>query len=175
MLKLPFTISPKKVETHKVGDAEIGELEVRRLNDLSPNERIWISEQMKNYPDLRTEAIKIARAIASKSGKKLLETYEALTSGEIEALGDFLEEFVLFQKMNEETSRKRRIVMATAIIRFRVMPEWEIENTGDANLIHPKLVTALADFATKEESGWAEPETAPVTEEELKKPELVAA
>lgn len=147
------------------------------MEDISPNERLYIKAQMANYPDIRSEAVRMARAIASKSGMKLLDVYTALTAGDSELLGEYLEEFVAFQEVMDLSSSHRRVVMATAILKFRLVPEWEIENTGDANLIHPKLVTALAEFAAKEESGWAEPEPepAPTTEEDLKKPQLVAA
>lgn len=167
MLKLPFKTAPKEVETHLVGNPEIGELEIRRLNDLSANERIFIREQNKDLPDLRTSAVKMARKIADKTGMKLLDVYNALTGGNSELLGDYLEEFIEFQSLMEESGSSRRVVMATAILKYRLLPEWEIEDTGDANQIHPKLVEAIADFATKEESGWSEPET--VSEEDLGK------
>lgn len=129
---------------------------------------------MKNHPDIRSEAVRMAKLISAKSGMKLLETYNALTQGSTEILGDYLEEFIHFQDVMEKSSQHRRLVLATAMLKFRLVPEWEMENTGDANLIHPKLVEAIADFAQKEESGWAIPE--PVTEEELgkSKPELAA-
>lgn len=174
MLKLPFKSQPKKVETVTVGNETIGSLDIPKLGDLSVNERIYINQQMKDYPDLRSEAVKMARAIADKSGMKLIDVYNALTSGNSELLGDYLEEFVHFQDVMEKTSIQRRVVLASSMLKFRLVPEWEMENTGDANLIHPKLVEAIADFAQKEESGWAVPE--PITEEELgkSKPELVA-
>lgn len=175
MLKLPFKTQPKKPETVTVGDDQIGSLDIPKLMDLSVNERIFYQEMMLGYPDLRSEAVKMARAIADKSGMKLLDVYNALTAGNSDLLGDYLEEFIHFQDVMEKTSAHRRLILATAIIKFRLMPEWETGNTGDANLIHPKLVSAVADFAQKEESGWAVPE--PVTEEELGKlpPELAAA
>lgn len=168
MLKLPFKVSPKSTETHILGDEEIGVLEIRRLNDLSPNERIYIREETKGHPDLRSSAVKMAKQIAAKSGQKLIDVYNALTSGNTEELGEYLEEFIEFQDLMDKVTLHRRLVTATAILKYRVLPDWELANTSDANQIHPKLVDALADFAQKEESGWKE-ETTPVTEEDLGK------
>ena len=168
MLKLPFKTEPKSKETYTVGDESIGVLEIPKLLDLSPNERIFIREQTKEYPDLRSSAVKMARAIATKSGMKLLDVYNALTAGNTEMLGDYLEEFIDFQDLMDSVQSHRRLVMATAILRFRLVPEWNIENTGDSSLIHPRLVDAVTDFAQKEESGWVDT-VEPLTEEDLGK------
>lgn len=167
MLKLPFKTAPSGFEKVVVGDRTIGELEIPKMLDLSPNERIFIKEALLDYPDLRTSAVKMARAIATKSGQKLLDVYNALTLGNTEELGEYLEEFIEFQDLMDRVTSQRRLVMATALLRYRVEPEWTIDHSGDANLIHPKLVEAIADFAQKEESGWSEPE--PITEEDLGK------
>lgn len=167
MIRLPFKTSPRGFEKITLGDSTIGEIEIPKMEDLSPNERVYIREQTKEYPDLRKSAVTMARAIAQKSGMKLMTVYEALTGGNTELLGDYLEEFVEFQDLMERTTAHRRLVMATAILKYRLLPEWEIQNTGDAEQIHPKLVDAIADFAQKEESGWKEAER--VSEEDLGK------
>lgn len=53
---------------------------------------------------------------------------------------------------------------------------WGLQHTGDASLIHPDLVSLIADFAEREDARWAEssepeeqPEGQEVTEEDLKK------
>lgn len=171
MLKLPFKVSPKATETYILGDEEIGVLEVKRLNDLSPNERIYIREETKPYPDLRSSAVRMAKQIAAKSGQKLIDVYNALTSGNTEELGEYLEEFIEFQDLMDKVTLHRRLVTATAILKYRVLPDWELANTNDANQIHPKLVTAVADFAQKEESGWIA-ESTPMTEEDLGKQQI---
>lgn len=169
MLKLPFKTTPSGFEKVVVGDPAIGELEIPKMMDLSPNERIFIKESLAEYPDLRSSAVKMARAIATKSGQKLIDVYNALTSGNTEELGEYLEEFIEFQDLMEQVTSQRRLVVTTAILRYRLLPEWTIDNTGDANLIHPKLVEAIADFAQKEESGWVESATEPISEEDLGK------
>lgn len=169
MIKLPFKTAPSGFEKVTVGNPLIGELEIPKMMDLSPNERIFVKESLKDYPDLRFSAVKTARAIATKSGQKLLDVYNALTGGNTEELGEYLEEFIEFQDLMDRVTSQRRLVMATAILKYRLEGAWTIDNTGDANLVHPKLVEAIADFAQKEESGWVESDSAPISEEDLGK------
>jgi hypothetical protein len=71
-----------------------------------------------------------------------------------------------------ESLDTKNIVYATAVIRFRLAPEWTIKQTIDPNVIKPELVTKIAEFAYKEQNGWeeAKPEAPkPSTEEELGK------
>ncbi|MFN6572383.1 hypothetical protein [Dendronalium sp. ChiSLP03b] len=164
MLKLPFKTSPKEFEKITVGNAEIGELEIPKYGDLTPNERIFI--KAANLVDIRMAAVKLANAIAAKSGGKVTDIYYALTQGNAASLGEYLEDFVNFQDLMEENSKSRNSVLATAIIK-RLVPEWELENTQDFNQIHPILVQEVADFARKEESGWQEVADEEITEEDL--------
>lgn len=177
MLKLPFKTAPKGFEKITVGSTEIGELEIPKMGDLSPNERLYIERQMKDYPDMRKLAAKMAQEIATSSGMKSAEVYQALISSDYGMLSEHLEKFVEFEETYSQIIRHRTIVMATAILKFRIVPEWEIENTQDENQIHFLLVKAIAGFAQKEESGWETPETVELTEEDLGKSptELVAA
>lgn len=168
MLRLPYKTTPKKFEKITIGNNEIGELEIFKLGDLSPNERALIKELSKNLPDLRQLAVRLAKDIATKSGKKLLEVYNALTSGDAEALGEYLEEFVSFQDAMDANTTNRSLIMATAIIKMRICLDWDIKDTGNADEIHPKLVELIAEFGRNEESGWAA-STELVTEDDLGK------
>jgi hypothetical protein len=168
MLKLPYKTTPKEFEKVAVGNTEVGELEIPKLGDLSPNERTFIKQASKDLPDLRKLAVKLAKDIAAKSGKKLLEVYNALTTGDAEALSEYLEEFVSFQDAMEDNAQRRELIMATAIIKMRLEGDWGIENTGNAEEIHPKLVNLVAQFARNEESGWVQ-STTETTEDDLGK------
>lgn len=165
MLKLPFKTSPKQFELFTVGNAEIGELELPKYADLSPNERIFIKENTALVPDIRSSAVKMARAIATKSGKRMVDVYNALVAGDSEVLSDYLEELIEFQNILEESSYERNLVLATAIIKFRLLPDWDIKNSNDAEQIHPALIDEVAAFGKKEESGWEE--TLAIVEDDL--------
>lgn len=156
-LKLPFVSQPKAPELVLVGDESMGTLQLPKLLDLTPNERLYIREELKESPDLRLEAVRLAKAIALKSGKKVIDAYSAITSGDTEALGEHLEEFVQFQDKMDRVTEQRSLVTATAILRFRLCPEWTLADSRDAEQITPKLLQAVYDFAQKEEAGWKEP------------------
>jgi hypothetical protein len=174
MLRLPYKTAPKESEKVTIGNSEIGELEISKLGDLSPNERTLIKQLSKDLPDLRQLAVRLAKDIATKSGKKLLEVYNALTSGDAEALGEYLEEFISFQDAMDANTTNRSLIMATAIIKMRVCLDWTIEDTGNADEIHPKLIELIAEFGRNEESGWVT-STEPVTEDDLGKSSMEIA
>ncbi|HYX18628.1 MAG TPA: hypothetical protein VE944_30535, partial [Nostoc sp.] len=87
MLRLPFKTSPKEFEKVTVGNVEIGELELPKYGDISPNERLFI--KAANLADIRIAAVKLAKDIAIKSDKKVIEIYNALTQGDSDSLQDF--------------------------------------------------------------------------------------
>ncbi|MHC5823989.1 MAG: hypothetical protein ACYT04_51175 [Nostoc sp.] len=163
MLKLPFKTSPQEFEKVTVGNSQTGVLELPKYGDISPNERLFIKSA--NLADIRISAVKLAKDIATKSGTKIIDIYNALTQGDSDTLADYLEEFVNFQDLMDENSRQRKLVLATVMLQ-RLVPDWQLENTGDPNQVHPQLLGLVIEFAKKEESGWAT-ELAPVTEEDL--------
>jgi len=163
MLKLPFKTSPQQFEKVTVGNPEIGELELPKYGDISPNERLFI--KAANLTDIRLAAVKLAKDIAVKSGKQVIDIYNALTQGDSESLAEYLEEFVTFQDLMDEAADARSLVLATAVIQ-RLVPDWKLENTGDPNQLHPQLLTLIIEFAKNEEAGWPTAVTQ-VTEEEL--------
>ncbi|MHC5779707.1 hypothetical protein [Nostoc sp.] len=163
MLKLPFKTSPQEFEKVTVGNSQIGELELPKYGDISPNERLFIKSA--NLVDIRIAAVKMAKDIATKSGTKVIDIYNALTQGDSDTLADYLEEFVNFQDLMDENSRQRNLVLATVILQ-RLISDWQLENTGDPNQIHPQLLSLVVEFAKKEESGWNETQPQ-VTDEDL--------
>ena len=158
MTKLPFKTAPQPFEKVTVGDSQIGELEIPKYSALSPNERIFIKENTQDTLDVRSLAMKFVNNIVTQSGKPSVETYNALTRGDTTYLMDHLQELIKFQDESEENSQTRDVIYATAIIKFRLVPEWTVEDTNDANQISPALVSAIALFARNEESGWQQPD-----------------
>ncbi|WP_375494905.1 hypothetical protein [uncultured Nostoc sp.] len=163
MLKLPFKTSPQEFEKVTIGNSQIGELELPKYGDISPNERLFI--KAANLADIRIAAVKLAKDIATKSGKKVIDIYNALTQGDSESLADYLEEFVSFQNLMDENSVARNLVLATLVIR-RLVADWQVENTGDPNQVHPQLLAQIVEFAKNEEAGWPAAAT-PITEVDL--------
>lgn len=167
MSRLPFKTQPK-AETVVVGSSEIGELEIKKLYDLTPNERLFIKEYVGNV-DIRVEAAKISKAIAAKCGLSVLEVFNALSTANYEILVDHLEEVVEFEKQSREASERRYIATVTAIIKYRLADSWTIEDTQNPVDLPPRLKQAIYKFASSEEMGWQEPEQEELTEEALGK------
>ncbi|MEH2201186.1 hypothetical protein [Nostoc sp.] len=164
MLRLPFKTTPEEFEKVTIGNPKIGELELPKYGDISPNERLFI--KAANLVDIRIAAVKLAKDIAIKSSRKVIEIYNALTQGDSDSLQDYLEEFVNFQDLLENNTVSRNLVLATAVIQ-RLVPDWQVENSGDPNQIHPQLLNLVIEFAKNEESGWAEITAIATSEEDL--------
>ncbi|BDA74363.1 No_hits_found [Calothrix sp. PCC 7716] len=130
MLKLPFKTTPREFEKVTVGNPEIGELEFPKYGDLSPNERAHLKFLLKDVPDLRASAVKLARKVSNKSGIALTEVYNALVSADTEVLGEHLEEFVEFQALMEDNAKQRELALVTTLIRYRLnsKPEEEVNS-----------------------------------------------
>jgi hypothetical protein len=171
--RLPFAIHPKPVIEEPVGNQDCGVLNIKRLNDLSPNERRFIKEHTKDLPNIQQEAVRLAQRIAEEIGESLVSVYNAIVTNDSQLLGDYLGDLLKFQDLLTEVTSVRAIAMATAILKFRVAKgEWTIEDSGNADLIAPELLGAIAAFASKEENGWEAPketetESEPLTEEVL--------
>jgi len=166
---LPFITKPKAYEMVRIGNPEIGELEIPKFGDLSVNERIFVKNATKHLPDLQQLAAQLAQRIAKDSGKPMLEVYNALTSGDVEFLGNHLEEALEFNAKFSEYTEVRRSAIATAILR-RIAPDWTEEQTGDPIQLPPGLLMAAAEFGYNEEMGWPEnKEPEPMTDETLGK------
>lgn len=133
-MKLPFKTTPREFEKVTVGNPEIGELEFPKYGDLSPNERTYLKLLLKDAPDLRASAVKLARKISAKSDIKLTEVYNALVTSDAEVLENHLEELIEFQKLMEENAKQRELALVTTIIRYRLNPKAEIITTWDLSL-----------------------------------------
>lgn len=158
MGKLKFKVAPKPAELIPVGDEETGILEVPKYGRLSEKENKYIEVTAAELPDLQEEAVKLAKKISDNSDLSLMEVYQALFSGDVTLLQSHLEDVIDFQVRTAGLVQKLNIIRATAIIKQRIDGNWGLEDTADANQIHPRLVEAIADFALKEQNGWTEDE-----------------
>ena len=168
MLKLPFKSEPKPT-TILVGDEEIGILEFPKLYDLTPNERLFIKEAMKDIPDARFEAVKLAKEFAAKSGTTVNKMYVALTTGDTETLSEHLEAMLHFQERMETSGEKRVTATVTAVIKYRKYADWTLEDTDNPEQLPPRLRTQTYEFSQKEVSGWSEEPPQELTDDELGK------
>lgn len=169
--KLPFATQPKELEVVRVGNDEVGSIDIKKMKDLSPNERLFIRGLTKDLPDLRELAVKLAEEIAEKNGDTLVAVYNALTAGDTDYLSENLGQVIEFQKAMETYTEARTLALACAMVKFRVKgcDSCTLEDIGNADLVRPELVKLIADFAAKEENGWSEEAAPAPTEDDLKK------
>lgn len=166
MSGLPFITAPKKsFESVEIGTEEIGILSIKKLGGLSINERKYLRTLTKDLPDLRREAVRMAKKIVASSGDRLIDVYNALTVSDTNFLSEYLEEVLEFQRLMEEVSEARQSALATTLLKFRIDPSWTEEKTGDPELIRLDLVALIAEFAQNEENGWRQPEPEPTEEQ----------
>lgn len=168
MYRLPFKAQPKPT-TVPVGDEEIGILEFPKLYDLTPNERLFIKEALKDEPDAQLEAVKLARKIAATNGMPIKDMFVAVMDGDEEAIAEHIEELVIVQQKMQEVGPKRQVATVTAVIKYRTLPDWTIEETIKLQEVSPKLVTQIYEFSQKEASGWSDEPPQQLTEEDLGK------
>lgn len=157
MYKLPFKQSPQPTIV-PVGDPETGILEFPKLYDLTPNERLFIKEAMTDEIDIRFEAVNLAKELAAKNNQPVSVMFDALTSRDTEVLSDHLEVMLSFADKMEKSGEKRITATVTALIKFRILPDWTLTDTNDVEQLLPKLRQEIYNFSEKEASGWAEEE-----------------
>lgn len=152
-MPLNYEIQPQEPKTESVGNKEVGVIKIPCFGMLLESERNFIEENSEGLPDLRQECVRLANAIAKETGKSMQEVYDALTNSDAQALSSHLETLVEFTNLMQKVGSKRQLIKATAIIRFRLEPEWTIEDTANPKLIHPGLVRLISNFAQRETEG----------------------
>ena len=170
MIKLPFVVEPKQ-DVARVGHEGIGVVELPRYYALQDNEVAFIADNEISSEKL---AIDTAKAIREKSaevsatgdavspvpqeegGNSVVATANALLGRDYEFFVDNVDELLDFSKRRKNITRHQDVVLVTAIIKYRLVSDWTIENTKDASLLTPGLFAELLKFAREEESGVEE-------------------
>lgn len=169
---LPFLKKPRKQYLVEVGNEDIGTIEVPRYDDLTPNEIEYIKQNLKDIPSVQDSLTVLVQKIASTTGRKMTDIYNSIVNVNIlEFADDNLADLFEFQKLQREVAYREKVVLASAILLHRIPTcrDWSQEDVGDPNVVHPKLLRELADFARKERDGWGTEKTEEPSEEELKK------
>lgn len=137
-MKLPFKSEPK-VPSVTIGTEETGKLAIPKLGDLSPNERNFVQRQ--GLPNLQRKAAELAKEIVDlnradgMSDLTLLDAYDAICQGGQAAtaiFGNHIDKLLGFQELMQGRGSARTIVLATAIIRYRLHPSPELVFQAEA-------------------------------------------
>lgn len=163
MARLPFVVEPKrKPIVERIGTEESGIIEVERRGYLTSGEKAFV-QQVQQYDNGTSEIISVSRRVARQHGLGLDRAYNivlTIISGassdnpDEEALikqveSDFAEELTTVVKGMAAGQAREDLVYAACLLRYRVNPDFEIEDLKD---IHPDIVSGLAALYREEDA-----------------------
>lgn len=119
---LPFETAPQEPETVLIGTPETGTFRVKKYKKLGLSEHLLLKRYTKDLPDLQLEAVKLAEAVAAKTGKRVLSIFNSLTSGDMSSLEENLREVFVLRQLMDSDNLARTPALATIILKYRVFP-----------------------------------------------------
>lgn len=160
---LPFRTAPRTAE-RVIGDEIAGELVFPVFGDLSVREQAFISERLatrSSFVEIAKVSNRIARAekIAPLAAHRFLSNVIAQALGvgddELDAINEnrrlkYAAEIEDLSAMLVQQQWRRQVVMAAALIRFRLKGQ-EAFDVEDAEALGKTLVGAIYQFALEEE------------------------
>lgn len=175
-MSLPFVVPPIAVSTRRVGTPSTGILEIEVLGGLTVGEAAEISVLQATEDSSFTKGAQMADAIAKAENITLVEAFQLIQDVVVgNALEPRAEELrVKHSALIEEVARvyamageRTMRATVTAMIRCRLsQPGWSMDQTA---ALPRALFQGLWDLA-QEEIAAENNESAPPTEEDLKKP-----
>jgi len=176
-MSLPFVVPPAATTLRRVGTSSTGILEIEVRGGLTVAEAAEINSLQANEESSFTKGAQIADAIAKAEGITLVEAFQliqdAVVGSSLEPRAEELR--VKHSALIEEVARvyaaageRTMRATVTAMIRCRLsQPGWTMEQTA---ALPRALFQGLWDLA-QEEIAAENNESAPPTEDDLKKPQ----
>lgn len=157
MKTLPFVVQPKKnIELIRVGNEEVGEIEVTRKGYLSVAEKAFVDNVMQGSDGVQS-IVHLANRISKEQKTTSEKAYLVITDVMQGTVTSKLHE-VVFDTYGEEISTvtgkmsesmaRRAIAAATILIQTRVNHEWTIEDTLE---LDPILLNGFVELYDREE------------------------
>lgn len=150
---LPFVTKPVKQDLVIIGDERSGTIALPRYDDITPNEKMFIDNEVKELPDTEQMLIKLVNNISEKTGTPVEEVWDSVRNNDATKLmkGD-MEGLMGLRRVQEENAGIKRLIYATAMLRFRCTEcaEWTIKDVGNPDLVPTRLLRHLEIFCIKE-------------------------
>ena len=150
---LPFVTKPTKQDLVIIGDERSGTIALPRYDDITPNEKMFIDTEVKELPDTEQMLIKLVNNISEKTGTPVEEVWDSVRNNEASKLmkGD-MEGLMGLRRVQEENAGIKRLIYATAMLKFRCpeCAEWTIKDVGNPDLVPTRLLRHLEIFCIKE-------------------------
>ncbi len=163
-VKIPYIVPPEII-TVVLGSEEnsTGTVEVIKKFELTFEEKAYIDSYSDLLPPpLYQFVFEYSKQVADSLGKPFNEVRDAVTERDFEyfkdspeTLFDYIEKIEKAARAREEVEKK---IIASAIIKYRIVGSWAVEDIDNPEQITPALVSAIADFGFKERDGWVEEE-----------------
>ena len=159
MAKLPFVVEPRlKPVIDRIGNEEIGILEIERRGYLSAREKNFV-QQIEQSDNGTSAVIKLSRKISSHYGIGLERAYN-ITVGTLSMDGGNQQDELLPKVEQEfateisemisslaQMQAKSEMIQALCILVNRVNPDF---GPDDFKEVHPDLITMLSNFYNDE-------------------------
>ena len=150
---LPFVTKPVKQDLVIIGDERSGTIALPRYDDITPNEKMFIDNELKELPDTEQMLIKLVNNNAEKTGTPVEEVWESVRNNDATKLmkGD-MEGLMALRRVQEENAAIKRLIYATAMLKYRCSEcaEWTIKDVGNPDLVTPRMLRYLEIFCIKE-------------------------
>jgi len=169
MAVLPFVVQPKKnVETVRLGNEEIGIIEIQRKGYLSVAEKAFVDSVMQGSDGV-TQLVLLSNRISKEHKTTPEKAYLAITDVMQGSVTSKLHETISEHYGSEvsqvtarmtESLQRRAIAATTVLIQTRIDHDWTIEDTMT---LDPEFLGQFVDLYEKEER------REPVTPEEKEK------
>ena len=172
--KLPYIVAPQEEVLVDLGDTVTGIIKLPRYDDITPNEKTFVDNNMKNLPVVNKFLIKLVDNISKNTGKTKEEIWQLVQENKVvDLMFSDMEGFMELRQVQDEVSAIEKVIKASAILIYRcpACKDWTIKDVSDSSLVHPKMLRYLEEFYNKEQNGWDfyEKQGYQPSEEELKK------
>jgi hypothetical protein len=150
---LPFLSKPAKQDLVIIGDEKSGTIALPRYDDITPNEKMFIDNEIKELPDTEQMLIKLVNTISEKTGTPVEDVWESVRNNDaIKLMKGDMEGLMALRRVQEENAGIKRIIYAAAMLIYRCPPcaEWTIKEVGNPDLVPNRLLRHLELFCIKE-------------------------
>lgn len=164
MKTLPFVVQPKKkFAPYKVGNEEVGFIEIERKGYLSVSEKTFVDSIMQGSDGV-TLIISLANKISSKLNIKVETAYSSIVAamgqGEEDEYtsqirAEYSDEIASILSDMTESVQKRGLAAATILIQSRIDRDWTVEDTLG---LDPLLIEEFSKFYDLEEARNSDPQ-----------------
>jgi len=172
MALLPFVVQPKKnTETVRLGNEEIGVIEIKRKGYLSVAEKTFVDNVMQGSDGVAA-LVQLANKISREREVSPEKAYIAITEVmgglateglEQEVAVEYATEIAEISTRMTEAIQRRAIAATTVLIQTRINHEWTVQDTLT---LDPELLTEFTALYDREEQ--REPVEPEKREEEAK-------